>query len=249
MISAALQASEKTGRMVLFWGKSLKVMFTQRWFWQETVIQLNRTIAGSLFVVVLISAFVGANVVVQGYQMLKVFGAEDLTGMFVGLAVIRELGPMLAGAMVGAKAGCEMASELAAMRIQQQIDALEVMAVNPIQYLVVPRIVAMAVGLPLMLGFAICAAILASYLVASYQFDLNTTTFMARLAETNTIFDLKIALMKTVFFGLFIALIECYEGFHAKPGPTGVGEATNMTIVLGALAVAWINMVMTAMVY
>lgn len=249
MLTGVATVFEEAGKLTIFSVRTFAVLFTRRVYWEEFLLQLYKVLAGSIFVVVLISAFVGANVVVQGYQMLAVLGADSLTGMFVGLAVVRELGPVLAGAMVGAKAGCEVASEIASMRIQQQIDALEVMSVNPIQYLVVPRLLAMTIGLPLMLGFSIIAAIGAGWLVARFQFGMNTTIFMEQLSRNVSQSDLSIALMKTFFFGLASGLVECYQGFQAKPGPTGVGEATNQSIVVGAVMIAWINLVITAIVY
>ena len=249
MLTGVATVCEEAGKLTIFSVRTFAVLFTRQVFWGEVLTQLTKIVGGSIFVVVLISAFVGANVVVQGYQMLAVLGADNLTGMFVGLAVVRELGPVLAGAMVGAKAGCEVASEIAAMRIQQQIDALEVMSVNPFQYLVVPRLIAMTVALPLMLSFAISASVGTGWLVAKYQFSMNTTIFMDQLGQNVTQRDIFIALGKTFLFGLFTSLVECYEGFGAKPGPTGVGEATNMSIVVGAVLIAWVNLLVTAIVY
>lgn len=248
MLDGAARFFEHTGQFSLFTLRTLRAVVRNPMV-TESVLQVKYVAFGSVSVVVFICSFIGANVVVQGYQMLAVLGAGDITGMFVGLAVVRELGPVLAGAMVGAKAGCEIAAELAAMKLGQQIDALEVMAVDPYSYLVVPRVVGMVVGMPLVLSFAMASAIGSGYLVAVHQYGLNGHNFMEQLRVLLTINDLVIAGIKCVAFGLVTGLIECYMGFYAKPGPTGVGEATNMAIVVGAIVIAWINLVITGLVY
>ena len=249
MFSKTYHSLQELGKFTAFSSRVATTLFTTSPMLGEIARQINRVSIGSLFVVLLVCAFIGANMVVQGYQMLVVMGAQDLTGMFVGMAVVRELGPVLAGAMVGAKAGCEIAAEIAAMRIGQQIDALEVMAVDPYKYLIVPRVIGTLIGLPLLLAFALIGAIGSSYLVAVYQYNLNPTSFLQQLSILISLNDMLVAMLKCVVFGLATGLIECYIGFNAKPGPTGVGEATNSAIVVGAIVIAWLNLCITGIVY
>lgn len=248
MAAGVLTFFEEVGQFTTFAGRVLRALLTRPML-LETALQVKHVAFGSVSVVIFICSFIGANVVVQGYQMLAVLGAGDMTGMFVGLAVVRELGPVMAGAMVGAKAGCEIAAELAAMKLGQQIDALEVMSVDPYSYLVVPRVVGTILGMPLVLAFAIGSAIGSGYLVAVYQYGLNGYNFMEQLRVLLSFSDLIVAAIKCVTFGAVVGLIECYMGFYAKPGPTGVGEATNMAIVVGSIVIAWINLVITGLAY
>lgn len=203
----------------------------------------------SLPIVMCVTAFVGMNIVVQGYQIMRSLGAQDMVGMFLSMAAVRELAPILAAALIGAKSGCSVASELATMRIKEQIDALEVMSVDPFSYLVAPRLVAAILIVPMISIVALWCCIGAGYVVAVFQFDLNGVLFLQQVFHFMTFRDVVNVLIKSIVFASLVTPIVCYAGFHARGGAKGVGEATNKAVVWGAIVIVTSNAILTAIMY
>lgn len=164
-----------------------------------------------------------------------------MVGMFVALAGVRELAPMMVAAMVAAKAGTEMASQIAVMRIDEQIDALEVMAVDPHWYLVTPRLAGILLVLPPLTILSIATMVGCSYAVAVFQLGLNGGEFLAQAASATRPIDLVFCVMKSFVFGAVICLVSCFYGFTSRPGPSGVGQATNSAVVVSAVGCAIVN--------
>lgn len=203
----------------------------------------------SLPILLIISFFVGTNLALQGYNAFKPLGGQRLLGMFVALAGVRELAPMMVAAMVAAKAGTEMASQLAVMRIREQIDALEVMAVDPYWYLVTPRFFGIVIILPALTVISIFTLVSSSYLVTVYQLGEPGAEFVSLLLATTTGTDLMVCGFKAAVFGSLICTISCFFGYHSRPGPSGVGTATNAAVVASAVACAIINYFVSELVY
>lgn len=203
----------------------------------------------SLPILLVISGFVGTNLAVQGYNAFAPLGGQSLVGMFVALAGVRELAPILVAAMVAAKAGTEMASQLAVMRIQEQIDALEVMAISPHWYLVTPRILGILIMLPALTMICILNLIVCSYLVSVYQLGLDGAEFLALFAATTRVADLFFCAVKAFVFGLVICLVSCFYGFHSGSGPAGVGRATNAAVVVSAVVCAALNYLLSEVMF
>lgn len=203
----------------------------------------------SLPILLIISGFVGTNLAVQGYNAFQPLGGERLIGMFVALAGVRELAPILVAAMVAAKAGTEMASQIAVMRIQEQIDALEVMAVSPHWYLVTPRVFGILLVLPALTMLCILNLIACSYAVSVYQLGLNGPEFIALFVATTRPIDLVFCAMKSFVFGGVICLVSCFYGFHSDRGPAGVGRATNAAVVVSAVVCALVNYLLSEVMF
>jgi phospholipid/cholesterol/gamma-HCH transport system permease protein len=203
----------------------------------------------SLPILLIISFFVGTNLALQGYNAFKPLGGQRLLGMFVALAGVRELAPIMVAAMVAAKAGTEMASQLAVMRIREQIDALEVMAVDPYWYLVTPRFFGIVLVLPALTVISIFTLVASSYLVTVWQLGEPGHEFIALASATTTARDLIVCGVKAAAFGVLICTISCFFGYHSKPGPSGVGSATNYAVVASAVACAVINYFISELVY
>ncbi|MCP4807473.1 MAG: ABC transporter permease [Proteobacteria bacterium] len=203
----------------------------------------------SLPVLLVIAAFIGTNLSIQGYSAFEPLGGQQLVGMFVALAGVRELAPIIAASMVAAKAGTEMASQIAVMRIRQQIDALEVMAVQPHAYLITPRLLGIVFAMPALTALATCAMVSAAYLVATQQLGLNGTTFLEHASTSIAPVDLIWGLIKAMLFGVVICLVSCYQGFRSEPGPEGVGQATNRAVVLSAVTCVLLNYVLSELFY
>lgn len=203
----------------------------------------------SLPVLLLISVFVGTNLSLQGYNAFVPLGGQRLVGMFVALAGVRELAPIIAAAMVAAKAGTEMASQIAVMKTREQIDALEVMAVNPYWWLVTPRLLGILLVMPALTVIAIGVTILASWAVAVAQLGLNGAEFMHFVRGSVEGFDLVAGLLKALVFGTVICLVSTFCGFAAQKGPEGVGQATNAAVVISAVLCVTLNYLVSQALY
>ncbi|MCS6914710.1 MAG: ABC transporter permease [Myxococcales bacterium] len=185
----------------------------------------------SLFIVGLISLFVGAVFALQLISALRTFQAESFVGATVALALTRELAPVFTSIVIAARAGAGMATELGSMRITEQIDALATMAVNPIQYLVVPRVVAGVIMVPLLSMLFVASGMLGAYVVAVGIQNVDRGVFIENTRWFLDINDILQGLCKATVFGLTLTLISCYQGYHARGGAKGVGVATTRAVV------------------
>jgi phospholipid/cholesterol/gamma-HCH transport system permease protein len=199
--------------------------------------QLEFVGVGSIFVVGLTGLFTGMVFAVQSYTAFSLFNAQSLVGSTVALALTRELGPVFAGLMVTARVGSAMATELGSMKVTEQIDALVTMAVDPVQYLVVPRLVATTLMMPVLAMLFEVIGISGAYFVAVIQEGISTGTFLGRIHTYVDPPDIVGGLIKAAAFGFFIAIISCYKGMNAKGGARGVGEATTQAVVLSSVTV------------
>ena len=185
----------------------------------------------SLPIVLLISLFVGAVFALQLSSALRTFQAEAFTGATVGLALTRELAPVFTSIVVAARAGAGMATELGSMRITEHIDALATMAVNPVQYLVVPRVIGGILMVPLLAMVFNCVGMVGAYIVAVGMQNVDRGIFMENarwLLDPN---DLTQGVIKAVVFGVALTLIACQQGYNASGGAKGVGIATTRAVV------------------
>jgi len=203
----------------------------------------------SLPILVIISAFVGTNLALQGYNAFTPLGGQRLVGMFVALAGVRELAPIIAAAMIAAKAGTEMTSHIGVMRIREQIDALEVMAVNPLAHLVAPRLLGILMVLPALTMVAIFVMMAAACGVCVFQLGLNGEVFLEFATESIEAMDFVYGAIKAFVFGLIICSISCFYGFNCGQGPEGVGQATNRAVVLGSVICIVLNYFISELLY
>lgn len=203
---------------------------------------------GSLFIVSLTALFVGGVLALQLVDGFRDFGAENQTGAVIGLALAREVGPVFAALMVTSRAGSAMTTELGSMRVTNQIDALVSMAVNPVQYLVVPRIVAGLVMVPVLTMLFDIVGVFGAFCVAVFLLGLDPGVFMDRLQWLVDWDDVSQGLIKAMVFGVVVSLIACRQGFYAKGGAAGVGRATNRSVVHSAIAILMLDYLVTSLV-
>lgn len=203
----------------------------------------------SLPVVSIASIFAGTVLAVQGYSTFRQFGAQDMVGLFVALSGVREMAPILAAAMVAAKAGAAITSDIAAMKNGQQIDAMEVMAVDPMERLVAPRLVGALIAVPALTVIADFLLVASAGLVSVYQLGVEPSSFLGNVSDWVGPIDLYKGVLKSLFFACFIWGTSCWQGFAAGPGPEGVGRATNRAIVVEVLLCLIGNVVLTAAMY
>src|SRR5688500_14559645 len=200
---------------------------------------------GSQVVVIVTGAFTGAVFTAQTYFKFKDFGVESGVGAIVSIAMCRELGPVLAGLMVTGRVGAAMAAEIGTMKVTEQIDALRAMAVHPVDYLVVPRTLAMMLSMPLLVAECVGIGIVAGYFVAIFLLEVNGTYYVANMVRWSQMRDIIMALTKAFCFALLIVFISCHKGLTAREGAVGVGQATTEAVVNASLAVLIFNFFLT----
>jgi len=194
----------------------------------------------SLLVVVLAGVFTGMVLGLQGYYSLRQFNAESWLGSAVALSLLRELGPVLSAFMVTGRTGSAMAAELGAMRVTEQIDALYSMAINPVKYLVSPRIIASLIAMPLLTAIFDVVGIFGAYLIGVGLLGVSSGSYFAGMENSVVFQDVYSGFMKSLSFGLIITWVCCYKGFNAPPMATGVSRATTESVVLSfVLVLVW----------
>jgi phospholipid/cholesterol/gamma-HCH transport system permease protein len=202
------------------------------------LIRQIRTIgAESFFLVGLIGLFTGMVLGLQGYNTLRRFGSEGALGTVVALVLVRELGPVLAALMVAARAGSAMAAELGSMQATEQIDALSVMAINPVQYLVSPRVVAGVISFPLLTSIFDVIGIWGGWAVGVGLMGAPSGPFFNGIAQNMSAHDIATGVYKALVFGLVVMWVCCYKGYHARRMATGVSRATTEAVVLSSVLI------------
>jgi len=196
---------------------------------------------GSQTVVIVTGAFTGAVFTFQSYMKFKDFGVESSVGAVVSVALCRELGPVLAGLMVAGRVGAAMAADIGTMNVTEQIDALRVMGVDPVGYLVVPRFIAMLISMPLLIAECITFGLVASYMVTVYGYGVPKPWFMSHMLEHTNMSDLWVGMIKGFVFGIIITLVSCHQGLMAKDGAVGVGNGTTRAVVISSLTLLIVN--------
>ncbi|MEO5376681.1 MAG: MlaE family lipid ABC transporter permease subunit [Magnetococcus sp. DMHC-6] len=191
----------------------------------------------SLFVIALTAIFAGMVLALQGYYTLSRFGSEALLGPAVALSIIRELGPVLSGLMVTGRAGSALTAELGIMRIREQLDALESMGIHPIKFLVVPKIQAGLIVLPLLTAIFDVIGILGGYLVAVQLLGMNAGTYFGGIESAVIMKDITVGLIKAVSFGLIITWICTYKGYFTTRGAEGVSQSTTSAVVQSSVLI------------
>lgn len=219
------------GEMTLFGIQAIKLSFSKPNRYSEIIKHMEFIGNQSVFIVSLTALFTGLAISFQLYLGFKTFNAVNMVGPTVALGISRELGPVLTGLIVAARAGGAMAARLGTMRVNEQIDALDVMGVNTKQYLIAPRIYAAVICMPLLTAIFDFVAMLGSYILCVKLVELDEAVFWDRINQMIEVRHINEGLFKAAVFGLFFAVICTYRGFFTKGGAKGVGEATNQGVV------------------
>ena len=204
---------------------------------------------GSLFIVLLTGLFTGAVFALQGAGAFRMFNAESLVGSTVAISLARELSPVLTGLMVTGRAGSGIATELGTMRVTEQIDALYTMAVNPVQYLIVPRFLAGLIMVPCLSALFTLVGMGGCYFVAVVLLGIDEGTF---ISQTNWFVDpddLTSGVVKACVFGGILTMVGCYKGFYASGGARGVGLATTQSVVVSSVLILISDYFLTALMF
>jgi phospholipid/cholesterol/gamma-HCH transport system permease protein len=223
------------GNMALFLLEAGRTLAHPPWFVRETILQMYHLGVKSLPLVLVAAFALGMVLAMQGLKVLSWFGAGNYIATLVGLAVTRELGPIIAGVMLAARGGAGMGAELGSMRVTSQIDALTVCAVNPLKYLVVTRILACMLILPLLTVFADLIGILGGLVIGVSQAGMTVSSYYYLTLKYLKLRDILPGVAKTVVFGLIVGTVGCFHGYFTRHGTFGVGQATKTAVVVAIL--------------
>jgi len=239
------------GGLFIFLSQGLLQIVIPPLQWRKTVQQVYFIGVKSVYVIALIGLFTGMVLGLQGYYTLVKFGSEGLLGAAVSLSIIRELGPVLTAIMLTGRAGSSMAAEIGIMRISEQIDALITMDINPMRFLIAPRLAASLLCFPLLTALFDVIGILGGYLTGVILLGINPGVYFDRIDAAVELTDVTGGFVKSLVFALLVAAICCYEGYftHTRPGgfgAKGVSLATTAAVVLSCVTILVADYVLTS---
>ena len=243
---ASLRVLAEMGRMAIFLGSSAFWAVVPPYKVRRILKQIHFVGVKSGLVIVLTATFTGMVLGLQGYYTLRKFGSDAFLGPAVALALIRELGPVLSALMVTGRAGSAIAAEIGIMRITEQIDALSAMALNPMKYLVVPRLVAGIVAMPLLTAIFDVVGIYGGYLVGVELLGVSSGTYFGEMRQSVDMRDINGGFVKSIVFGVLVTWICSYKGYSTGYGAEGVSKATTEAVVLASVLVLIADYVLTS---
>jgi len=226
---------DQTGDISLFAFRFFQQAFKRPFEWKELIRQCYVIGYNSIFLVATTGFIMGLVLTLQVRPTMIEFGAVSFMPKMISISIIREIGPMVTALICAGKIGSSIGAELGSMRVTEQIDAMEVSGTNPFKYLVVTRIWATTLMLPLLVIVADAVGLVGSFLVENAKGDVSMTLYFNMAFETLVFGDLIPATVKSFFFGFVIGLVGCYKGYYSKKGTEGVGTAANSAVVLASL--------------
>jgi len=236
------------GALFKFGGRILYWAFRRPFRFKLLLEQAEFIGFGSIFIVLLAGLFTGMVFCFQSLFALRKFGGEDLVGSMVVISLARELAPVMTSLMVAGRAGSSMATEIGTMRVTEQIDAMATMAVSPIQYLVVPRVIAAIIVLPCLTMVFDCAGFVGAYVVATGREGLDPGVFLEQTYYLLDPPDFAEGLIKAAVFGAIIAWVSSYKGYITSGGARGVGLAATKAVVISSVSVLIVDYFLTEMI-
>ncbi len=234
---------EETGEISAFAGRFFKEGFKPRYEFAELIRQCYIIGYQSLPLVCVTAFIMGLVLTVQSRPTLEEFGAESYLPAMVAISVIREIGPVITALICAGKIGSSIGAELGSMRVTEQIDAMEVSGTNPFKYLVVTRILACTLMLPLLVIVGDTISLYASYIGVNLKGVVSWNLYYTQVFDTIDFSDLLPAFIKSYFFGFVIGLIGCYKGYNSKKGTEGVGLAANSAVVVSSLLIFILDLI------
>ncbi len=233
-----------TGNFFIFTLQIIKSFFS-RWYIKNIINQMIFIGFYSLPVVSLTAFFTGGALALQIYYGGNQFNSEIIVSSIVALGITRELGPVLGGIVVAGRVSSAIAAELGTMRVTEQIDALKTLSADPISYLVVPRIIAGIIMLPILIIFADIIGIMGGWFIGIQSLDFNGSVYIKNTIDFLDASDIYSGLIKASVFGFIISVMGSYQGFHSRGGAQGVGRATTNAVVSASVLILASNYIMT----
>jgi phospholipid/cholesterol/gamma-HCH transport system permease protein len=236
---------EGLGRITLLAKESIASLLTFKVAWRDLIYQIYFVGVKSQSVVLITGAFTGMVLAAQTYLQFHKVKMDTATLAVVSVSMCSELGPVLTGLMVAGRVGAAIAAELGTMRVTEQIDALRTLATHPVDYLVVPRLLALHISLPLLTAESIAVGIGAGYLVGVYFYGIDPTYLWYNMLRYTAVAEVIVGLIKGLIFGGIVALIGCYKGLSCGEGAEGVGRATTEAVVYASITILISNFFLT----
>jgi phospholipid/cholesterol/gamma-HCH transport system permease protein len=235
----------------------LSNLVTQTFYWtfipplkKERIIeQAKKAGLESLPLISLVALFIGIILALQTAYQLQRLGSEMYIASIVALSLVRELGPVITALVVAGRVGAAITAEIGSMQVTEQVDALQTLATNPIKYLVVPRFLALSLMLPILTIYADIIGIFGGYVICLLKLNVSSSMYLNLTFDSLLFKDLFTGLFKTVFFGMIIAFVSCYEGFNVEGGAEGVGGATTRAVVTTFILIIAADCFFTALFY
>ena len=241
----AVQRINVTGRFVLFLSHSVRSCFLPP-HRPYLVFQAMEFLGNKSLGIILISGFfIGAVFTLQIGSVFSIFGAEGMMGAATGKALTREMSPLMTGFLLAGRGGAAITAEIATMRVNEQIDAMESMGVDPVSYLVAPRLIAALIMTPILTGIFNVIGQVGSLVVGTYLFDVDLGSYFDKLVTIVRPEDIAAGLQKAVGFGAVIAVVSCWFGIRASGGAKGVGQATTNSVVISLLMLLCLDYIIT----
>ncbi len=238
-----------TGRMGVFLARTLFFAVTPPLKFRQFLKQIRFIGFQSALVIFMTGAFTGMVLGLQGYYTLNRFGSVALLGPMVALSLIKELGPVLTALMVTGRAGSAITAEIGIMRITEQIEAIELMGLNPFRYLVVPKFLAGILALPLLTAIFDVVGIFGGYLIGVKLLDIGEGTYFGEMANYIRMQDITQGIYKSLSFGALITWVCCYKGYQVGFGAEGVGKATTQAVVLSSVLILFWDYILTSALF
>lgn len=233
------------GDLAILGMKVIRRVFSRALELREIVNQIYYLGVKSVSITVLTAIFAGMVLALQFGASMARFGAREYVGQVVALSILRELGPVLTALMVGGRIGAGMTAELGSMKVTEQIDAIRVLGADPISKLIVPRVIAATLVLPLLTVLADIVGIFGGLIISNLEFGISPLYYYQSVVDIVEINDFTSGIGKSVVFGFFIGLIACRQGFNTAGGTEGVGNATTRTVVITSVNTLIADLVLT----
>jgi len=237
------------GSIAIFMGDIAYALVHPPFRIREAIRQTAQIGANSIPIVSLISLFVGIVIALQSAYQMQKMSAEMYIASLVALSMIRELGPVLTALVVAGRSGAAITAEIGTMKVTEQIDALETLSANPVQYLVVPRFIAMLIMLPILTIYADFFGMLGGYLIGVGKLGITHSMYMQTTTNSLVIKDVMTGLIKSISFAVIICTIACFEGMNSGGGAEGVGKATTSSVVKSFIMIIIADCFFTALFY
>jgi phospholipid/cholesterol/gamma-HCH transport system permease protein len=241
--------AEYLGKLAEMLGKTIYYIVRLAIDWRLTFFQMSSMGVNSIPIALLIVSFTGMIMSLQITEQARKFGTMQYVGGAIAFVMVRELAPVLTAVAMAGRVGSAIASELASMKVSEQIDALRALATNPTQYLVVPRMLALIIMIPAITVIAGFSGIYSAYLVAHTVFEVEWPVFTSFIPKLLDPGDVTAAMIKSVVFAITIALIGCVEGMHAEGGAQGVGRATTNSVVVSIVSIFGLNYILSMILF
>ena len=247
--SVVIAFIQYVGTLGIFVFNILKAFTSFKFYFKEILRQIWLIGYNSLPVIGLTAIFTGAVLALQSYTGFSRFNAESSIASVVVLSITRELGPVLAGLMLAGRVGASIAAEIGTMKVTEQIDALFTLKTDPFKYLVLPRVLAGVITLPMLVIVADIIGVFGGYMVSIYKLDFNAFSYLKSTFEHLEAEDINSGLIKAAFFGFIVTTMGCYQGYNSGRGAQGVGIATTNAVVSASILILLSNYIITGLLF